>query len=157
MLRGRFQPTQGLLDDPSRRRLQLGTSFTDHPFRKRGARCNGRSTPAHLETRLDNLVALKQRRQAQQISAGRIGHVDRNRGRRELSDVARIPEMFQQQFGMHAFSTAGEAAPAGNLAFRALVAAARENVHRTVFAVVNRNPVEGVSCGRRRTSDGVHD
>ena len=103
MLRGRLQSAQRMIDYFRRQRLQFCTSLAQHPFGQRRAGSDRRRAAANLETRFDNLSVFEECGQAQEVPAGRIGHVHGDRRRRKLADVAGIPEMFQQEIGMHVY------------------------------------------------------
>ena len=101
MFRFRRQPAYGFLDYARLDLFEFGARFSRHPFRERGARRDGSCAAARFVAGFGGAVALEADGQAQNIAANGIRDLDRNRGRIEIADVARILEMIEKALAVH--------------------------------------------------------
>src|SRR5262249_30166608 len=96
------QPPYGFLDDRRLDLFEFRARFSSHPLRERGTRRDGRRAAARFVARFGGPVALEAHRQPQNIATHGIRDFDRDRGRRQVADVARILEMIEKALAVHA-------------------------------------------------------
>jgi len=85
-----------LFDITGREALEACSIASGDQFGERGSGRDGSRAPANFEPALNDPTGFDEAGQAKDIAADGVRNLDRNRGRRQFTDVARIPEMLNQ-------------------------------------------------------------